>query len=142
MNRSSFFTVSLALTLSLSAVFLTSCKKEALVDTSSNDVEDVNGESSFEQKIANGTSMVFFHAVWCSKCAAQRPAFEEASKDMELSFAKFFEVDYEENKEIVDQYNIPGFPTIVIYKDGVEQAKFSGTGHSKEKLAEQLKMYE
>ncbi|MBR9860972.1 thioredoxin family protein [bacterium] len=126
---------------SVCLISFTACKKD-LVDTSTNEVEDVNGEQSFDEKIAEGTSMVFFHASWCSKCAAQRPAFESVSKNAELAFAEFYEVEHEDNKEITEKYDIPGFPIIVIFVDGEEKERFTGEGHSEEELTNALKMYQ
>jgi thiol-disulfide isomerase/thioredoxin len=123
------------------SLFQFSCQKKELADPSRTGVEDVYDKSTFEQRIAQGASLVFFHAVWCTKCAAQRPAFEMTSQDAELSFANFYEVDYEENKEIVDKYNISGFPTIVLYVDGEEENRFEGTGHTQEQLTNEVKLY-
>lgn len=125
----------LILFLSLAIV---SCEKEPLVDTSLNDIDDVNSIATFEQVISQGVSFVFFHASWCEKCEEQRPAVESCSSDPSLTFVKFFEVEYEDNKEIVKQYDIPGFPTMVIYQNGEEVERFVGKGHSVEQFTDAL----
>lgn len=120
---------------------LSSCKRE-LVDTNANSVEDVNSNQTFDEKIASGVTLAFFHASWCSICKEQRPAVEAASEDSQLDFAEFVEVEYEDNKEIVDEHNVPGFPTILIFKDGMEKERLTGKGHSQQKLTDLLLKYE
>ena len=62
--------------------------------------------------------MVFFHAAWCSVCKEQRPLVESASESEELSFAKFIEVEYDDQRDIFDTYNINSFPQIAFFKNG------------------------
>ena len=122
----------------IGALFLlvvSACTKEDLVDTSSNDIEDVNSLQVFEAKIANGVSIVFFHASWCSVCAEQRPAFEATSAKSEFNTVFFGEVEFEANNDINQPYGITGFPTIAFYKDGVEVARLTGKGHSEADIA-------
>jgi thioredoxin 1 len=119
-------------------VMLASCKKD-LVDTTANDIPDVTDLASFEQNIAEGVSLVFYHAAWCSKCKEQRPAFEAASNNTESGPAKFFELDYDDYEDIAKKYDVSGFPTMVLYKDGIEVQRFQGTGHSENQLLDAIK---
>ncbi len=129
------------LSLALTALTLTSCKKE-LVDTSLNEITDVNSLSDLQTNVSSGVSLVFFHASWCKICEEQRPAVETASEDANLSFVKFYEVEYEENEDISEHYGVPGFPQILIFKDGEEKERFKGKGHSVETLTERLQAYQ
>lgn len=99
-------------------VVFTSCKKD-LVDTSANDIEDVNDLQTFKNKITNGISLVFFHASWCPTCKEQRPHFEAAAVNSDLKFALFLEIEYDDNPEICDEYDVPGFPQTLVFKDGI-----------------------
>jgi len=74
---------------------LNACSKEDLADTGTNEIEDVNSLQTFENKIANGVSVVFFHASWCSVCAEQRPAVESTSTKSDFSTVFFGEVEFE-----------------------------------------------
>jgi len=116
---------------------LMSCSKS---DTNNDTkvLENVIDLSTFDSKIASGVSIVFFHATWCSKCAAQRPAVEGLTKDTELNDVYFAQVDYEKNQDIRTKYKVSGFPTILIFKDGVEVHDLAGTGHSQQKLTDLL----
>lgn len=117
------------------------CEKEDLVDAGANDLTDVTGKEAFDASIATGVSFVFFHASWCSNCFEQRPAVEAAQKNPAVSFARFIEVEYEDNEDITDAYNVPGFPTMVIFKDGVEKERFKGKGHTEQQFVDALLKY-
>lgn len=126
-------TIVLCLLLSISA-----CKK---VETSIKEVEDVNGLSSFESKISKGVSLVFYHASWCSICKEQRPAVQETAKNESFSNVFFGQVEFEDNSEINQKYDVNGFPTTVIYQDGVEKERLNGKGHSAEEIQTLLNKY-
>lgn len=117
---------------------LGSCKKD-LVDTSANQIEDLTDLGVAKQKIETGVSMVFFHASWCKVCKEQRPAFETVSKNTEVASSRFYEVEYDDHKDIVDNYKVTGFPTIVLYSGGKEIKRFSGKGHSESDLLNAIK---
>jgi len=115
-----------------------SCKKEDI----SNDtgvLTTITSLESYETEIKTGVSLMFFHATWCPKCAAQRPAVEGLTKESALSKAKIGQVDFEKVKEVVNKYGVLGFPTILIYKDNVLKHEINGQGHSQEKLSNLLK---
>jgi len=124
----------------VSLITLSSCKKD-LVDTSKNNIPDVTNLQKFITDIESGVSFVFFHASWCENCEKQRPAVEAASNNMELDFVRFLEVEFDDNEEVNKEYGVTGFPQILIFKDGVEQTRLIGKGHSQEKIASLLKTY-
>ena len=115
-----------------------SCKKED-ISGDAGVLTTITSLAAYETEIKSGVSLMFFHATWCPKCAAQRPAVEGLTKDSALSKVKVGQVDYEKVQEIVNKYNVLGFPTILIYKDNVLKHEISGQGHSQEKLTNLLK---
>ena len=121
-------------------IAFSSCKKE-LVDTSINEIEDVTGLESFRTTISSGVTMAFFHASWCSICEEQRPNVEAASENDQVSFAKFVEIEYDDHKDIFDEFKVKGFPHVLIFQDGVEKEKLAGKGHSEQKLVDLLLNY-
>jgi len=123
----------------LSFMLLTSisCKKD-LVDTSTNQIEDVTDLQSFKNQISSGVSLVFFHASWCKICKEQRPHFESAAVNTDLNFVLFLEVEYDDNPEICDEYDVPGFPQTLVFKDGIEQTRLKGSGHNEQELKDLL----
>jgi len=116
-----------------------SCGKEDLVNTAQNQLVDITSVEQFNMEVKEGVSMVFYHASWCSKCAEQRPAVETISEKGEYNEVFFAEVEYEEHSDLVKAQKINGFPTIVIYKDGVENKRFAGKGREQSTLEVALK---
>jgi thioredoxin 1 len=125
----------------LLALTFVACKKENLVDTSENTITDVSAEDSFDAELAEGVTVVFYHASWCSNCKAQRPAFEAASENSSIKDAVFLELEYEDFESITKKYDVPGFPTIVIYKDGEEKNRFTGKGHSEQQIVDSVSSF-
>lgn len=121
------------------ALVMFGCGDDPIVDTSSNNLVDITSEMQFNQEVGSGVSLVFYHASWCSKCAAQRPAVEALTTKMEFDGVFFAEVEFEDFSDIVTARNVQGFPTVVIYKDNIEQKRFTGQGHSEEELQTALK---
>ena len=124
----------------LSTIVLTSCKKD-LVDTTDNSIEDITETQSFKNKIADGVSVVFFHASWCSVCEEQRPNVEEASESDEKGEVRFIEVEHDDSRDVFDEYNVEGFPQLLFFKNGVEQERLKGKGHSAQKILDIASKY-
>ena len=123
--------------LALFCLFFLSCSDDnSDVNTDDNlkTLVDITSLEEFQTEIEEGISLFFFHATWCSICANQRPAVEALPEDAELNEMFFGEVDYEKVEEVVTATGVQGFPTIVIYKDGEEQNRLTGSGHSLDKL--------
>lgn len=120
------------------ATVMVGCGDQAIVETSDNELVDISSQEQFNTSISEGVSLVFYHASWCSKCAAQRPAVEAVSEDGRFSDVFFAEVEFEDLDQLVKDRNVQGFPTIVLYKDGKEEKRFVGQGHSREELTQAL----
>jgi thioredoxin 1 len=130
-------------TLIIACALLVSCEKEQesgklTENETAPELSDITNLSAYNQQIATGVSLLFFHATWCSKCAAQRPAIEGLLEDASLKDVFFGQVDYEQIGEVVQAAGVQGFPTIVFYRDGVETSRFAGQGHSKDKIKNKL----
>jgi len=71
--------------------------------------------------------LVDLWAEWCAPCRVIAPVLEKISTEFEgeLGIAKI-EVDEEENMKIAGKYQVRGFPTLILFQDGEEQARFSG----------------
>lgn len=117
---------------------ISACKK---VDSTSTELVEIESKASFDEKVESGVSMMFFHASWCSICKAQKPYVEEAATLESLEDVFFGEVEFEDHSDITSERNVSGFPTTVIYKDGVEQTRLNGKGHDTETLENLLKTY-
>ncbi len=116
---------------------LSSCGKDH--DTGNGTLVDITSKSQFESTISSGVSVMFFHATWCPKCKAQRPAVEGLTTESALKDVKFGQVDYEKVTDVVSTYGVFGFPTILIFKNNVEVGRFEGQGNSQKTLSDKVK---
>ena len=75
-------------------------------------------EKSFNEKIMDTSraSVLLFKSSACHYCVALRPLYEELSGKYSKHFS-FYEVDYHENRELVELLEADGSPTIFIFTD-------------------------
>lgn len=81
--------------------------------------------------------LVDFWASWCSPCLTMLPVVEELAAELEGK-VKIGKVNVDENPELASTYGVLSIPTFVLFKDGKETTRFSGT-QSKETLAKLLR---
>ncbi len=71
--------------------------------------------------------LVDFWAEWCPPCLVIAPILEQVVREREggVRLAKL-EVDEGENMKLAGRYAVRGFPTVILFRDGEEVARFSG----------------
>ncbi|MEE9351810.1 MAG: thioredoxin domain-containing protein [Thiotrichaceae bacterium] len=95
----------------------------------SNSVFDINLED-FDEKVLKASHstpvLVDFWADWCSPCLFIDPILKEVVSEFEgkVLLAKL-EVDEGKNMKLAGQYKVRGFPTIILFEDGIEVERFS-----------------
>ena len=82
------------------------------------------------EEFANNSecTVKFFFADWCGYCQRAKPHFKKfmeqnngkvlGSNKVNIEMVDLTNSDTEANKAIMDKYNIEGFPTILLIKDG------------------------
>jgi len=87
---------------------------------------DVN-EHDFAHKVLDTSRdkpvMVDFWAEWCPPCRALTPVLERVvhtRRDIHLA-----KVDADENMKLAGRYQLRGFPTVILFVNGEEVARFS-----------------
>ena len=86
---------------------------------------------SFEQDVIKASNqhpvLVDLWADWCPPCVVIAPIIKKVVEtyDSKISLAKL-EVDEGKNMKIAGQYQVRGFPTILLIQNGEEKARFSG----------------
>lgn len=71
--------------------------------------------------------LVDLWADWCPPCIVIAPIIKKVVEEYEgdIALAKL-EVDEGKNMKIAGQYQVRGFPTILLVQNGEEKARFSG----------------
>lgn len=72
--------------------------------------------------------LVDFWADWCGPCHVLAPHLERVvdEYDGSIRLAKV-EVDEGENMKLAGHYRLRGFPTVILFQDGRECGRFSGS---------------
>ena len=112
-----------------------SASKEAPKAAAAELIKHLNA-NSFSAETQKGLVMVDFWATWCPPCRQMAPVLDEVAKDVKGK-ATIAKVDIDENRQLASQYNIQGIPTLILFKDGKEIARFVGL-QSKDYLVQQL----
>lgn len=70
--------------------------------------------------------MVDFWADWCGPCIVIAPILEKIISDYNgtIQLAKL-EVDEDDNMKLAGKYQVRGFPTIILFENGMEVERFS-----------------
>ncbi len=86
--------------------------------------------ADFEEKVLQASHhkpvLVDFWAEWCSPCLFIAPVLTDVINDYDgqVLLAKL-EVDEGENMKLAGHYQVRGFPTIILFEDGIEVERFS-----------------
>ena len=82
-------------------------------------------ENNFEEKIANGVTLVDFFATWCGPCKMLSPIIEDIAAECDGAYA-VYKVDIDEAQDIAMDYGIMSVPTLIVFKDGAEAERMIG----------------
>lgn len=86
---------------------------------------------NFEQAVllASHTKPILLDlwADWCSPCLVLAPLLEKIAAEYgtQIGVVKL-EVDAGDNMKIAGRYQVRGFPTVMLFRNGVEISRFSG----------------
>lgn len=82
---------------------------------------EISGKNDFIKEIQSGVCVVEMSAPWCPDCRRIEPILSELeSKHGEV---KFILLDFDSNEELKNELNIRRIPTLIFYKNGVEQGE-------------------
>jgi thioredoxin 1 len=82
-------------------------------------------KEEFNNDLAKGAVLVDFYSKTCGPC--KMLAFILKDIDSKLGDkVKIIKVDFEENPDLIEKYNVEGYPTLIMFKDGKEVSRKSG----------------
>jgi thioredoxin 1 len=92
-------------------------------------------DATFEEEVLKSDKpvLVDFWATWCGPCQMLGPIVEEVAGETEN--IKICKMDVDENPVTAMQYQIMSIPTMILYKNGAEEARNIGLV-SKEELVQ------
>jgi thioredoxin 1 len=82
-------------------------------------------DDNFIQEIANGVTVVDFHAEWCGPCRMLAPILEQVANEVNGK-ATIAKVDIDSEQKTAAQFQITSVPTLILFKDGKEVNRLIG----------------
>lgn len=86
-------------------------------------------DSNFEELIkGHEVALVKFYAPWCGHCKKMAPEFEKASTKLKANDPPIalVKVDCTVEKATCDKFGVKGFPTLKIFRNGMEAQAYDG----------------
>lgn len=81
--------------------------------------------AEFKEIYGTGVVLADFYSKTCGPC--KMLAFVLADVDKTLGDkVTILKIDFDANKDLTAEYNVAGYPTMVLLKDGVEVKRFQG----------------
>eukprot|EP00013_Stygamoeba_regulata_P021053 CAMPEP_0177653488 /NCGR_PEP_ID=MMETSP0447-20121125/13764_1 /TAXON_ID=0 /ORGANISM="Stygamoeba regulata, Strain BSH-02190019" /LENGTH=236 /DNA_ID=CAMNT_0019156951 /DNA_START=56 /DNA_END=766 /DNA_ORIENTATION=- len=80
---------------------------------------------NFDAAIKDGLWLIKFYAPWCGHCKSLAPTWEELAGKTDGKF-KVGKVDCTQNQAVCSKFNVRGYPTLKLFKDGAHKVDYSG----------------
>lgn len=86
----------------------------------------VTNETFSEQVLqSSGPVLVDFWAEWCAPCKQLLPIVDDIAEEY-AGEARICKINADENKETMQQFQVRGLPTMILFVDGKEKARLVG----------------
>ena len=86
-------------------------------------------ESDFQLRVLDASHrsvvLVDFWAEWCAPCIALAPALERVVDEYPGGI-RLAKVEVDDNMRLAGHYRLRGFPTVILFRDGLELGRFGG----------------
>jgi len=86
-------------------------------------------DETFEQEVLKSPVpvMVDFWAPWCAPCKVMSPIVEALADEIGVDTVKIGACNVDENMKVAQEYGIMSIPTFILFKDGREVERVSGS---------------
>lgn len=82
-------------------------------------------KEEFDQDLAVGSVLVDFYSKTCGPCKMLAFILEDIQKEFGED-VEIIKVDFEETPDLVERFNVEGYPTLIMFKDGEEVSRKAG----------------
>jgi thioredoxin 1 len=95
-------------------------------------------DGNFEKEVLHSSTpvLVDFWAAWCGPCRMVAPELEKLVEE-ESDRVKVAKLNVDDNRGIAARYGISSIPTMILFKDGIEQKRLIGA-RSKARILEEI----
>lgn len=83
-------------------------------------IKHIESEQEFFETIGKQTCIVDFYADWCGPCKMLLPVLDE------IDFTDILKVNVDTFPDIAKKFGVMSIPTLVFFKDGLEQEREIG----------------
>ncbi len=87
-------------------------------------LKEVN-QVEFKQQYRDDLVLAEFYSKTCGPCKMLAFVLREIDKQLGEK-VKILQVEFNENPELASEFTVTGYPTLIVFKDGVEQSRISG----------------
>ncbi len=81
--------------------------------------------AEFDELALEGVVLVDFFSTTCGPCKMLSFVLGDVDKTMGDK-VKILKVDFDKNKDLTAKYEVKGYPTLILMKDGVEVKRMAG----------------
>jgi thioredoxin 1 len=99
-------------------------RNQIIMNTETGSVVALNSQS-FDNAIAQGTTLVDFWAPWCGPCRMQLPILEELASAVGEGVT-IGKVNVDECPDLAARFAVRSIPTLVLFKEGEPVKQFIG----------------
>jgi len=86
-------------------------------------VKEINGVE-LNQLVGQGKVLVDFYSKTCGPCKMLGFVLNEVAK--EVDDIEIVKLDFDLNKEIIEKYDVAGYPTMILFANGQEVERMKG----------------